>query len=138
MVGGFPPYPRDPTGADVLLALGETRGQAIKAADPVPDVDPRPTPVAQAVCMKAEAPPDSTPVEIDQRIDRLLAENLALLVERKQLREIADARSNRCSELLAEARLAKALARRYLSVDPELENPQFARDALAEWAAKTL
>jgi hypothetical protein len=73
-----------------MVTASSRLAQSMKAAAPVElphDQDPHPTPIAQAVMMRAEPPPESTPVEIDQRIDRLLAENLALMSERKKLRE---------------------------------------------------
>jgi hypothetical protein len=138
--------------------------QSFKAAEPVSSSDPHPTPFAQAIVPEA-VPPDSVESvkAIDARVDRLLAEQLSLLVERKQLREIADERANRSTELLTEARAAKKLVRSYIEarhavrkankhitagiiageghsedLDGLSEAADRAFEALEAWAAKTL
>jgi hypothetical protein len=51
----------------------------------------------------------------EQRIDRLLAEILDLMNERKMLREVADHRSERCSELLEHVRFARIRLRAFFA-----------------------
>lgn len=142
----------------LAASLPETPRSEFRAAPPSPfppesvgeakpDVDPTPTPIAQAICPASVPPPPSTPVEIDQRIDRLLAEILSLLNERSALRALADERATRCNELLAEAQKAKRLVRAWFETqngsdaNPTVGNVEAASQALSDmaaWAAKPL
>lgn len=154
------------TAANMLLDAAFVQKQEMKAAEPVSldssipkisfddppssrgarpaprfktiDASHRPTPIAQAIAMKSEPPPESTPVEIDQRIDRLLAEVLALTSERALLRKNMISTHERANQLLAEARKAKKLARACIAAagNDDIEWPEF--QALAAWAAEVL
>lgn len=120
--------------------------QLVRVAAPISsvpyEIDNRPTPIAQAIAMKCEIPPESTPVEIDQRIDRLLSENLALMTERKQLRHHLKDVQKRSTELLMEARSAKRLVRSMLDHVVLLDAPEmddvYDLEELKTWAAKPL
>lgn len=86
----------------------------MKAAEalsaPIEPVSARET--VECVAAPRSEPPPEDPT--DARVDRLIAENLALMVERKQLREVADARANRANECLKHARDARILIRAYV------------------------
>lgn len=113
-----------------------------------PSVDPCPTPLAHAVFPASTYPeekvPSSRELLLDDRVERLLAENLLLLKERAELRAIADRRAERCNELLGEARKAKRLARAAIresdaraGIGTDLhDSPALAE--LRAWAAETL
>ncbi len=118
-----------------------------KSAEPRLGPDYRPTPIAQAICMKSELPPDSTPVQVDQRIDRLLSENLALMSERADLRKNMTSVHERANECFEEARKAKRLVREWLramaiaDAAPSVASVVLADTALQaiqQWAAKKL
>lgn len=90
------------------------------AAEPVavaPSTDHRPT-VECVAAPRSEPPPESA---VDRRVDRLIEENLALMIERKGLREIADARATRANECLKHARDARGLIRAYVEACTEAE-----------------
>src|SRR5581483_4687322 len=71
-----------------------------------PSVDPRPTPFAHAVFPSSyeEDGPTSRELMLDDRVERLLSENLELMKERAAMRSIHKQRIDRCNELLAAAR----------------------------------
>lgn len=102
---------------DIERAAAEIRARSeFPVARPVePEVDPRPTPFAQAV-VPMSVPPDSSQSEraIDARVDRLLGELLTLLAERKAMSENLTATVNRCSALLEQVRKARRLVRAYV------------------------
>jgi len=108
-------------------------------------VDPCKTPFAHAIVpdsMVDEESPTSRDLLLDDRVERLLRENYELLKERKELREAANMRIKRCSELLGEARKAKRLVRLLFRASGENigESPRnlVEWDALADWAAEPL
>lgn len=122
-------------------------------------VDNRPTPFAQAVVPASfGCSPDSAESVssrgIDQRVDRLLAENLALMSERAELRRNMTSTHERSNECLAEARKAKKLVREYFRTKKVLEDWEIgrggpdlseardeftaAREAVETWALETL
>lgn len=105
----------------------------IPVARPVePEVDPRPTPFAQAV-VPMSVPPDSSQSEraIDARVDRLLGEVLTLLAERKAMSENLTATVNRCSDLLEQVRKARRLVRALVEASDRVDL-KTAGDAFAE------
>jgi hypothetical protein len=112
-------------------------GQEFPVAALAELVDPTPTPFAVAVVPACELPPESTPVEVDARIDRLLREHLDLLRERTALRENLTATQNRSTKCLEEARKAKKLARALIEAT-EIGASDDAYDALRDWAAEDL
>ncbi len=109
--------------------------------------DDRPTPISMVVAPLSELPPETTLVEVDARIRRLLAENTSLMIERKQLLANLKDTQDRSSALLGEARKAKKLARAYVELEREAsadlsgdmdEPAEIALCELAAWAAIAL
>lgn len=142
-------------------ADGHLKAAPMSATEPSPfSFDPRHTPRATAIvpdALMSDREPTSREILLDERVDRLLKENYELLKERKELREIAGHRYDRCSELLEEARLAKRLVRESIASEKnlaelmssgrasgyeEIEKARIdwigKRDALTGWAAKSL
>lgn len=111
-------------------------------------VDPCPTPFAHAVFPPSyeENGPSSRELLLDDRVERLLRENLELMKERAAMRSIHQQRIERSNELLMEARTAKRLVRACIARAQEDEAmgrppPLTLQDefvALVTWAAKTL
>lgn len=86
------------------------RASEIPAAEEV-SMEPHPTPEAVAIVPEIPGSERVGPDPADDRVEALLREILTLLKERKALIDVADARSNRATELLEEARLARRLLR---------------------------
>ncbi len=109
-------------------------------------VDPCPTPFAHAIFPRSyeEDGPTSRELLLDDRVERLLRENLELMKERAALRSIHQQRIDRCNELLEVTRQGRAIVRTFLAErdacekDPSRMAPLDFENDLRAWAAKAL
>lgn len=106
--------------------------------------DPCKTPFAHAVVpesLTSEKEPTSRDLLLDDRVERLLKENYELLKERKELRDIAQARGDSSTARLLEMREAKRLVRAFVEKQESLADDDFAQEefaAIAAWAEKPI
>lgn len=125
------------------------QAEAVEIPEESSGDDPCKTPLAHAVMPPTldHGEPTSRDLLLDDRVERLLKENLALMQEREQLREIADLRAIRTNEMLNEIRHAKKLCREWVAAcvaydaEPTIAKAVLADaacDAMKQWAAKTI
>lgn len=103
-----------------------------------PGIDLCPTPISFVVAPASEIPPESTPVEVDARIDRLLRETLSLLAERKAMRENLRDTQARSTVILDDSRIGRRFVFAYIRA-MEVGDDDLAlslRADLAAWAAR--
>lgn len=125
------------------MVTPESRPTSVFEAAPEVHEGEKPTLNAIQAAPPSEPPSPGT----DERVDRLLAENLALMKERKALIEVADHRANRGRELIDETRLGRRLVKAYATANTRHEvtgnaddrqTRDVALEALRDWADKTI